>query len=135
MTNGMACLHSHLDGLDHLDDMNWSFSSANEFHKTNKPTDLTPDEMEDLTIEIWGQEIKPTQKVLVPSSRAAYDILAQIKTADETIDMQQLIKNLGQETQCALIFNQNVPAWPSCNPLDNGQFGYELWKVLFQILK
>ena len=142
MTDGSACLestfveshnHSHFD-LD-LSSLDWSYMDALEFHKKNTPVTLTSEEKELLTVQIWGQDIQPVKKVLVPATRKAFEIIDQLKAVEDDEERAELLAKLGSNSQCALIFDENVPAWPSCNPLDNGQFGYESWKQKNRILK
>ena len=142
MTDGSACLestfveshnHSHFD-LD-LSSLDWSYMDALEFHKKNTPVTLTSEEKELLTVQIWGQDIQPVEKVLVPATRKAFEIIDQLKAVEDDEERAGLLAKLGSNSQCALIFDENVPAWPSCNPLDNGQFGYESWKQKNRILK
>lgn len=142
MTDGSACLesefieghnHSHFD-LD-LTSLDWSHEDAIEFHKKNSPIKLTDEQREMLTVQIWGQDIRPTEKVLVPATRKAFEIIDQLQSVQDDEEKAGLLAKLGANSQCAIIFDENVPAWPSCNPLDNGQFGYETWKQKNRILK
>ena len=142
MTDGAACLesefveghnHSHFD-LD-LTTLDWSHQDAIEFHKKNMPVALTDEQRDLLTVQIWGQDIRPTEKVLVPATRKAFEIIDQLQSVQDDEEKAGLLAKLGANSQCAIIFDENVPAWPSCNPLDNGQFGYETWKQKNRILK
>ena len=142
MTDGAACLesefveghnHSHFD-LD-LTTIDWSHQDAIEFHKKNMPVALTDEQRDLLTVQIWGQDIRPTEKVLVPATRKAFEIIDQLQSVQDDEEKAGLLAKLGANSQCAIIFDENVPAWPSCNPLDNGQFGYETWKQKNRILK
>ena len=133
LTSGRACL-SVVDSFS-IDEFDWTFETANDYHKLNQPVELTQDEAALLSVKLWGEEFTPSKRLLVPVTDKAFALEKALLRATNPSQISTFWDQLGDETQCALLFDSNLPAWPACNPMDNGQMDRALWNEKMKLLK
>ena len=126
ITSGLSCIAPWVDDFD-FNEIDLDYTDGYTFHEDNKPVPLTKDQADMLTVKSWAGEHKPVARVLMRTCQAAVKTVEELRKATEPDRIKELKLKLGGQTNCHLIFNENIPLWPSCNPLDNGQFYERMW--------
>ena len=142
VTSGSACFESladHFEGwvesvdLENLDAMaDWSVD-AKDFFATNEPYNLSQTKSERLAVSVNGQLHYPAKKMLLPNSKNYFDTAAHFSQVTEKDQFIPAFRTFAQNAQCLLIFDEDLPLWPSCNALDNGQFARTLAKLKYEL--
>jgi len=126
LTSGTSCIAPWVDEFDY-NEIDIDYTDALEFHANNKPKPLTADQSQLLTVKSGAGEHQPSSRILVRTCKAAGRTIEKLRNATDVEEIKMLKLKLGGQTKCALIFNEPLPVWPSCNPLDNGQMYERLW--------
>jgi len=126
LTSGTSCIAPWVDDFDY-EELDLDYTDAYQFHADNKARPLTPDEQKLLTVKSEHGEHVPAARMLVRTCKAAGKTVEQLRNTTDPEEIKSLKLKLGGQTKCALIFNDPLPLWPSCNPLDNGQMYERLW--------
>jgi len=82
-------------------------------------------------VEIRGELYRPTKKMIIPNSNNyanPEEYFYGVTTKEELIPaMSKFLKN----GHCLLMFDEPLPVWPACNPLDNGQMGRVMYELKY----
>ena len=84
-------------------------------------------------IELHGQTHLPVKKHMLPAGKEWIDVKAHFEKMNSTEDFVQLYSEFAKNALCVLEFEEQLPIWSACNPLDNGQMGKEKFKNLIKI--
>ena len=126
LTSGTSCIAPWVDDFDY-EELDLDYTDAYQFHADNKARPLTADEQKLLTVKSKHGEHTPVARLLVRTCQAAGKTVEELRNTTNPEEIKSLKLKLGGQTKCALIFNDPLPLWPSCNPLDNGQLYERLW--------
>ena len=74
-------------------------------------------------IELHGQTHLPVKKHMLPAGKEWIDVKAHFEKMNSTEDFVQLYSEFAKNALCVLEFEEQLPIWTACNPLDNGQMG------------
>ena len=60
---------------------------------------------------------------MLPAGKEWIDVKAHFEKMNSTEDFVQLYSEFAKNALCVLEFEEQLPIWSACNPLDNGQMG------------
>lgn len=131
ITRGTICspndLNLYLD-ID-LNDIQTLFRwkvTAQHFLQLHKPTVLTVDMSKQLTVEAAGQLLRPQSTLLIPNSKQYFDANSHFSHVTSKSQFISAYREFIKHADCLMIFSEDLPIWPACNALDNGQFGRKM---------
>ena len=99
----------------------WYGKTPQEFFTLNKPKNIGGPFGERLGVSTWEKFIPASKKMMVPNSPDYFNadkLFGNISTPENAV---AAYKVLAEHSLCVLFFDEVLPIWPACNPLDNGQ--------------
>jgi len=142
ITSGIACLSAmeewiepwskYLD-LEKVKDMfHWDVEKKN-FLKHNPVHAISGLKPERLAIQLHGKNYHPSGKWMIPNSKHHFDVDTHFANLNSMDEFVPAMWEFAEHAMCVLAFDDDLPAWPACNPIDDGQMGKKMVEIKYEL--